>query len=361
MSVLAGGVFAGDIDGDLTELHDLVDEIGRRSAEDRLGRRRLPEVFDDAAWGHLDETGLARLTSTLDLDAGPREAAVVLRGLARHAVAGPVAETDLLAAWLAGEAGLELPETGPLTIALTDGVVTGGQVHGTAKAVPWSRAAARLVLVVRTADRLLITAIEPTELTVADGHNLAGEPRADIEFSLPAAEFTPVSAELADELTRRGAWARCVQCIGALDAAAELAVAHVGERVQFGRPLSGFQAVQHALAALAGEIERGRAATELAVAAAADHGFADHRTDHAVTVAKVTMGRVVPAVVAVAHQLHGAIGVTIEHPLWSVTNRARSWIDEFGSTGHYARRLGRLTLAHGAEAGGLWDVLTAGP
>ncbi len=59
----------------------------------------------------------------------------------------------------------------------------------------------------------------------------------------------------------------------------------------------------------------------------------------------MTLGQVVPGVVTTAHQLHGAIGVTIEHRLWLATMRARSWVDEFGDTAHYARRLGRLALA----------------
>ena len=155
---------------------------------------------------------------------------------------------------------------------------------------------ARLVLAVRTADTLLVTAVSPDDLSVTDGHNLGGEPRDDVEFDLPADDYAEVDAAIADELTRRGAWARCVQCIGALDAAAELSVAHTRERVQFGRPLSKFQAVQHTLAQMAGEIERARAATELAVAAATDHGFDSPQTDYAVTVAKVVLGRVVPAV-----------------------------------------------------------------
>jgi acyl-CoA dehydrogenase len=89
--------------------------------------------------------------------------------------------------------------------------------------------------------------------------------------------------------------------------------------------------------------------------AAADYGFAAPQTDYAVTVAKVVLGRVVPVVNTIAHQLHGAIGVTIEHQLWSSTNRAHSWIEEFGSTGHYARRLGRVALSADGE---LWDALT---
>jgi acyl-CoA dehydrogenase len=136
-----------------------------------------------------------------------------------------------------------------------------------------------------------------------------------------------------------------VQTLGALDRAAELTVTHTRERQQFGRPLSAFQAVQHSLAAMAGEIERARAATTLAVAAAADHGFHSAETDYAVTVAKVAVGRAVGQVTTIAHQLHGAIGVTAEHQLWRATMRARSWVDDFGGTAHYARRLGRMALA----------------
>jgi acyl-CoA dehydrogenase len=122
-------------------------------------------------------------------------------------------------------------------------------------------------------------------------------------------------------------------------------MAYTRERVQFGRSLSTFQSVQHALATMAGEIERGRAAATLAVASAVDHGFGSAHSDYAITVAKITLGRVVPTVTTIAHQLHGAIGVTQEHHLWSFTMRAQSWIDEFGATAGYAQRLGRLALA----------------
>ncbi|WP_347338838.1 acyl-CoA dehydrogenase family protein [Mycolicibacterium sp. P9-64] len=144
---------------------------------------------------------------------------------------------------------------------------------------------------------------------------------------------------------RRGAWARCVQILGAFSAAADLTTKHIGERQQFGRPLSKFQAVQHSLAAMLGEIERSRAATALATAAASDFGFDSRRADYAVTAAKVAVGRAVGPVTTIAHQLHGAIGTTIEHPLWLATMRARSWADEYGTTGCHARRLGRMALS----------------
>ncbi len=136
-----------------------------------------------------------------------------------------------------------------------------------------------------------------------------------------------------------------MQIVGTFEAATELTVAHTHDRVQFGRSLDKFQAVAHSLAAMAGELERARAATALATAAAADFGFDSTQADYAITVAKVAVGRAVGPISTIAHQLHGAIGVTMEHRLWLATMRARSWGDEFGTTGYHARRLGRMTLA----------------
>lgn len=361
MSALAGGVFAGadtTRTDDHAELRALVDDIGSRSAEARIGRRRLPELFDADAWHNLEQAGLTRLTSDPDSGAGPAESAVTLHGLARHSMAAPIVETDLLAAWLAESAGLRIPDAGPLSVAAAEGTASAGRVTGAAPAVGWARSAEAIVLAVRCAGRLLVAVAPGDRLEITDGHNLGGEPRDRVGFDLPVAEFVELPGGHADELSRRGAWARCVQCVGALDSAAGLSVAHTRDRVQFGRPLSAFQTVQHALAQMAGDIERARATTEVAVAAVADYGFDSPQADYSITLAKVVVGRVVPTVNTVAHQLHGAIGVTIEHPLWSCTNRARSWVDEFGSTGHHAGRLGRIAL--GDHRGERWDTLVTG-
>lgn len=336
----------------MNELTQLVDDIGRRSFDARIGHHGVPEEFDDVLWRHLEETGLSRLTCSQE--AGPAEAAVVLAGLARHAGAVPIAETDLLAGWLAVAAGVDVPDSGPLTIATADAEAVDGQIRGLATDVPWPGFAA-VLLAARAADELHVAIVDDPQ--VVDGHNLAGEPRGLIAFDLPADRFARVGPTVGDELIRRGAWARCVQTVGVLDAAADLTVAHTRERQQFGRPLSAFQAVQHSLAAMAGEIERGRAATTLAITAAAEHGFDSGQTDYAVTVAKVAVGRAVEPVTTIAHQLHGAIGVTREHQLWLATMRARSWADDFGSTAHYARRLGRMTLA----ADDPWNVVCGRP
>ena len=264
----------------------------------------------------------------------------------------PLAETDAIASWLAQQAGVELPD-GPLTVAIADVDLAAGRVVGTAVDVPWSRASSAVLLAARHGDELHVGVLDVDNATVEEGHNLAGEPRDRITFDMAAEELIAANGAMAAELAVRGAWCRCVQIIGALDAAAAMSVAHTRERIQFGRPLSKFQAVQHALAGMAGEIERARAATALAVAAASDYGFGSPQTEYAVTVAKVAAGQAAGAATMIAHQLHGAIGVTAEHPLWSATMRAQSWTQDYGSTAYHARRLGRMALA--AEEP--WDLV----
>jgi len=315
---------------EFAELRELAEQIGRTAQP----ARTLPLTFDEALWRTAENSGLTRLSS--DADAGPAAAAIVLGTLARHAAAVPIAETDVLATWLAAEAGLAVPPSGPMTLA-TEGVAT------------WPHCGP--VLVATRGPDALNVALRDAPTLSDDGHNLAGEPRAIVEFDTAAADVVRLPLAIADELAIRGGWCRCVQIVGAFDAAAQLTVAHTETRVQFGRPLAAFQAVQHSLATMLGEIERARAATTLAVTAAAQYGFGDPRTGYATTVAKVAVGRAVAPVTTIAHQLHGAIGTTAEHPLWRATMRARSWADEFGSTSRHARRLAGLTAT--ADA---WDV-----
>jgi acyl-CoA dehydrogenase len=358
LNCLVGGAFsaAESTTDDQAELRELVDGLGRRTAVARGGSRSVEQCFDTQLWRHLVTTGLHRLTSTAELAAGPIESAVVLHGLARCSAAVPIAETDVLGAWLARTAALDLPDEAPLTVAIAECVDDRqglNSLAGTATGVPWA-SDATVLLAVPAEGRLMVTV---ADVPILRGYNLAGEPRDALAFDLPRERFTALDIATVEELNRRGAWARCVQIVGALDTIAALTVTHTRERSQFGQPLTKFQSVQHSLALVAGEVERARAATYLAVAAAADYGFDSFEADYAVTLAKVTLGHVVPAVTTIAHQLHGAVGVTLEHALWMSTMRARSWIDEFGTTTHHAIRLGRVALAASREAGNTWDAV----
>ncbi|KZS73952.1 hypothetical protein A4G29_20040 [Mycobacterium kansasii] len=53
---------------------------------------------------------------------------------------------------------------------------------------------------------------------------------------------------------------------------------------------------------------------------------------------------------AVAHQTHGAIGMTKEHPLHYLTRRLWAWRDECGGHHRWAHRLGAALVARGPDA-----------
>ncbi|MBB3748147.1 acyl-CoA dehydrogenase [Mycolicibacterium sp. BK634] len=357
-SGVAGHSKSKDHGDEHAELRALVKDVCFRSAPAHGERPRRPQMFDAVLWQSLVDAGLTRLTSSADAGASPPDAAVVLHGVARYSGAVPIAETDVIGGWLATVADLPVSVDDALTVGIAepeDYQRRAGRFEGTVTAVPWG-GIATVILGIRHRDKLLVAALD--SVTTTSDYNLAGEPRPSVSFDVQESAFSVVDGMLAEELIRRGAWARCVQIIGALDAASELTVAYTQQRRQFGRPLSAFQAVQHSLAHLAGELERARAAVVLAVAAAADHGFGSPQTDYAVTAAKVTLGQVVDSVATTAHQLHGAIGVTLEHDLWLSTTRARTWLTEYGSTNHYARRLGAATMRTCVAGADLWDGAT---
>ncbi len=114
------------------------------------------------------------------------------------------------------------------------------------------------------------------------------------------------------------------------------------DRVQFGRPLGKFQAVQQNLAVLAGQAAAAVAAADLAAEAVADRvKFLP------IAAAKARAGEAAGIAAAIAHQVHGAIGFTAEHDLHFLTRRLWSWRDEFGKDSAWNRLLGR----HMAQAG----------
>ena len=60
---------------------------------------------------------------------------------------------------------------------------------------------------------------------------------------------------------------------------------------------------------------------------------------------------------AIAHQVHGAIGFTMEHILHRYSLRALSWRDDFGSESYWAVELGKLVAARGADE--LWPLVAS--
>ena len=336
---------------------------------DRIFDEQCPRPVREAAeagdwpaalWRALDQVGLTR--ATLAEAAGGSglefgDAMLALRRSAYHAAPVPLAETMLAGRMLAA-AGLAVPP-GALSVAP---VRTGDQlafvregsgtlVQGAAQRVPWGNLCAHAVVVGNLDGKGMVGLVSTAGSVRGVEKNLAGEPRAQLAFDrsllLASAPLENAPARLEAE----GALYRSVQMAGALERTLEYSLHYANERVQFGRPIAKFQAIQHMLAQLAGQVAAAGAAADAAIEASAvvPHEFA-------VAVAKSRAGEAAGKGAEIAHQVHGAMGYTREHSLHYLTRRLWSWRDEFGNETCWQSRIGRIVAAQGADA--LWPMLT---
>lgn len=132
---------------------------------------------------------------------------------------------------------------------------------------------------------------------------------------------------------------------GAMVRILEMSLTYVGERQQFGRPLSKFQAIQHQMAVMAELV--------IAVQVAARIGMSGAHFDRLrVATAKYRASEASHQVCAIAHAVHGAIGVTEEYDLQVHTRRVKQWQLAFGTESHWAGIIGqeRLRQREGTSA-----------
>lgn len=266
------------------------------------------------------------------------DAFAVLRLAGGVALAQPLGEAMLAGRLVAG-AGRALPP-GLGTIGIGSGGVAESGFTGRLAAVPWGRDADWLVASIDGADGGEMLLLGRPD-AVHPGASPAGEPRDTLVYADAA-----VTRLGTDHHLLMATLLRVAQAAGALDAALALAVAHVNSREQFGKPLARLQAVQQALAVLAEEA----AAVNMAGAAAAralDAGGGALE----LMAAKLRTDMAIERGVAIAHQVHGAIGFTQDYPLHPLTRRLMGWRSDFGGE-RWAGQLGRLAMALGGDA--LW-------
>jgi acyl-CoA dehydrogenase len=315
-------------------------------------------TFPAGLWDAVEKAGFpdalaAAAAQPGDL-AGIADAAAILREAGRFAVPLPLAET-VLARWLLAGAGIDVPE-GPLAFLPIDhGDLTlrreGSGLRLTARvaSVPWARHARGIAVLVEGQVALL----SPQSLDPRPGKSLAGEPRDDLSIDAVADAVKPAPRNVDRALLYRlGALGRAVLMAGAMEEVLRITVQYANDRVQFGRPIGKFQAIQQQLAMLAENVAAAGVIAAAAVEAAAGQG------DFAFTVAaaKSRVGEAAGKVAETAHQVHGAIGFTHEHRLHHLTRRLWSWRDEFGVESEWSIELGRIAAARGADD--LWPLLT---
>jgi acyl-CoA dehydrogenase len=286
----------------------------------------------------------------------------VLSAAGRVAIAVPLAET-MLAGWLLAQARITSPE-GAMTVAPAGPkdritVNADGSLSGRARGVPFAKEAKHIAVVVSGANGASIALVDAAAVRIENGLSLGGDHSDTASFD----KVQPITIQPAPKgfdqtsLMLMGGVTRSLQIAGALESVLDISVRYSNERVAFEKKISKFQAVQHNLARLAGESAAAlAAATSAADAVANAKSFDDEIFLEAVS-AKIRCSEAAEKGGGIAHQVHGAIGFTIEHILHRYSLRALAWRDDFGSESYWAVELGKLVAARGADE--LWPLVAS--
>ena len=304
--------------------------------------------------------------------------AVLLEEMGRALVPGPFFSTIVLGALIIQDGGSDAQKADLLTqicggqlimtLALTEASATfrpeGVQVEARQEDGDYAINGTKLfVPEAHVADVIIVAARTSSSSDAADGITLFLVPR-----SIPGLTATPLNTLGSDKLCevvfdnvrlpassvmrevgkgwtvveralQRGAAAKCVEMLGGAEAVLEMTTEYVKQRVQFGRPIGTFQAIQHHSADIATDVECSRPMAYQAVSLLAEGLPAATQ----VSMAKAWVSDAYQRVCALAHQSHGAIGFTRDHNLQLYSRRARAQEVAFGNASFH-RELVAQTL-----------------
>jgi len=323
------------------------DQLAFRDAMRRLMKGDCtPQVLRDiwggdsaeSLWHGVAELGVLGMTAPEadgGLGLGFLDSILVHEEAGAAALPGPFIETAAVGVPLLADAGLRLwtervaSGDARLALQIDGGIVLDADV-------------ADVMIAIRGGTAQLVTkdAMECTPVDSVDGS------RRLFRVESRGGEELDLSAVAVYEARDRGVVGTAAQLIGLGRTLLEMSVAYVGERVQFGRAVGSFQAVQHPLANL-------RVALDFAAPLVYRAAFALDRGDddsplHA-SMAKASASDAAVSASKVALQVHGAMGYSYEYDLHMYMKRAWALARSFGDAHKHRRRVGDLLGLPGTE------------
>jgi len=321
-------------------MDDLLTDSFEQLLADHCDTARLRQIEGGAPaaglWTLLQESGFADAlvpTARQGAGLGLADCAGLVLACGRHLLPLPLAQTLVVRAELAAQ-GLAVP---PGSISIADAVRQEADGSIQARGVPCGLTADWVLLPLGRVDLLL-----PTDVAARVPAGGRGCLDADLRWNARPAG--------AIELAPSRNWNACGAALtagllaGAMQRVGEMSIDYANTRVQFGKPIGRLQAIQQQLSVLAEQMYAARSAALLGLSSA------DGRLDPALAaVAKARCSEAAVAVAAIAHAVHGAIGITAEYDLQLYTRRLHDWRRHYGSESCWHARLGALLIEDGGS------------
>jgi alkylation response protein AidB-like acyl-CoA dehydrogenase len=298
-------------------------ELWRQYAE--LGLLGLPfdEQYGGAGMG-FDELAVVMESFGRALVLEPYFATVVLAGALianagspeqKTAILPGVANGETILAFAYAEAGSRWSLTDIATTATPSG--DGWTVTGQKIAVLAGDLADEVVVSARTPSGDIGLFLVGGANVQRDGYQMQdGQRGADLLFAdSPAIALGEPSEALTviESVLDTATAALCAEAVGAMDRMLWMTVDYMKTRVQFGKPIAVFQALQHRAANMYVSLEQSRSLALLAKLAVQADDVTQRRTT--IRAAKIGVDNAARHVGQEAVQLHGGIGMTMEYPV----------------------------------------------
>lgn len=305
-------------------IHDALAGFCQERADDAVGRM----TWAPSLWPELGELGVFA-ACTPGGDGGALEIVAAMEALGAAGCPGPFAATYFATQCL-DEATVKGVADGRAIVALGAGGI-----------FPFGGEAEVFIEIEGDEARLGSPASTPRAI-----EQLGGDPAARVEL-VGAVPLEPLDRAHALSDIVRGA--RIASCGHAL---VWLASEHARTRKQFRKPIGEFQAVAHPLADSHMALSAATALARVAAYAYDHDGDVPTRT---AAHARLSASQAGLDVIHVVHQVFGAVGITLEGPIYHLTRRLRQWIGDAPSLDHARERvlagLGWSEAAGGEQRG----------
>lgn len=290
--------------------------------------------------------------------------ALLLEEMGRVLLPGPYFSTVVMAVTCLEDVGSEaqkqeyLPRIADggliVTLALTEpnarwdaqGVQTtavrsgdGFKINGTKLFVPNAHVSDYIIVAARTGEKeqdisMFILRSDSPGIQQTLLKTIASDKQSEIVFKDVVASSTALLGGLhqgwstLQKVLDKGAIGKCSEMVGGGQYVLDMTVEYVKQRIQFGKPIGSFQAIQHHCANMATDVEGSRYITYQA-AWRLSEGM---RSEREVALAKAWVSNAYRRVCELGHQCHGAIGFTKEHNMQLYSRRAKAAELMFGDS-----------------------------
>ncbi|MFA4836938.1 MAG: acyl-CoA dehydrogenase family protein [Dehalococcoidia bacterium] len=370
------------MDFDLTEEQEMLRKFARDFIVDKCPKKYVREMEADEkgyspdVWKGMAELGWMGLAFPEEYGGGGMkflDLAVLLEEMGRSCMPGPFFSTVVLGGMTILDMGTKeqkqefLPRISQgkliMTLALTeasgtytpDGIATRAVaqgsdyvINGTKLFVPDFNVADYLICVARTkegtsADGITLFLVDARSPGISHTmlHGIASDKQAEVVFKNVRVPAKNIIGELnkgwaaVEKIIERAALGKCAEMIGGAQQVLEMTVAYAKERVQFDRPIGSFQAVQHHCANMVADVEGSKYITYEA-AWRLSEGLPCAQE---IAMTKTWVSEAYRRVVALSHQVHGAIGFTQDHDLHLYFRRAKAAELAFGDAGFHREKV----------------------